>query len=158
MKIALVNPPWHFDGSIYFGCRAPHLPIELGCAQALLERAGHAVRMVDAPLLGLSLADLAAEIGAFRPDMIVITTAPTYLFWRCAPPELRVPQETVAALRDLAPLLVAVGPHGSTTPRATLRKLGVDIVVMGECEEPLARLAAGERDGVPGLCLSLLPI
>jgi B12-binding domain/radical SAM domain protein of rhizo-twelve system len=152
MKIALVNPPWHFDGSIYFGCRAPHLPIELGCARALLERDEHVVRMLDAPLLGLSLADLAAEIGAFRPDMIVITTAPTYLFWRCAPPELRVPQETVAALRDLAPLLVAVGPHGSTTPRATLRKLGVDIVVMGECEETLARLAAGERDGVPGLC------
>ncbi len=26
MKIALVNPRWAFDGSIYFGCREPHLP------------------------------------------------------------------------------------------------------------------------------------
>ena len=33
-----------------------------------------------------------AELRAFRPEMTVVTTAPTYLFWRCAPPELRVPQ------------------------------------------------------------------
>ena len=30
MKVALVNPNWRFDGSIYFGCREPHLPLELG--------------------------------------------------------------------------------------------------------------------------------
>ena len=34
MKVALVNPPWTFDGSIYFGCREPHLPLELGCCRA----------------------------------------------------------------------------------------------------------------------------
>ncbi len=41
MKYALVNPNWTFDGSIYFGCREPHLPLEYGYAKALLERAGH---------------------------------------------------------------------------------------------------------------------
>ncbi|MDC7785487.1 TIGR04295 family B12-binding domain-containing radical SAM protein [Rhodoplanes sp. TEM] len=152
MKVALVNPPWRYDGSIYFGCRAPHLPIELGCAAQLLAAAGHEATILDAHLLGLSLAELADRVRAAAPDMVVITTAPTYLFWRCAPPELRVPQETARALRDLAPLLVAVGPHGSTTPRAALKKLDVDVVVMGESEETLVRLAAGERDGVPGLC------
>ena len=30
MKVALVNPPWSFENSIYFGCREPHLPLELG--------------------------------------------------------------------------------------------------------------------------------
>ena len=34
MKLALVNPPWSFEGSIYFGCREPHLPLELGYARA----------------------------------------------------------------------------------------------------------------------------
>ena len=38
MRFALVNPPWSFDGSIYFGCREPHLPLELGYAKSLLER------------------------------------------------------------------------------------------------------------------------
>ena len=30
MRVALINPNWNFDGSIYFGCRAPHLPLEFG--------------------------------------------------------------------------------------------------------------------------------
>lgn len=151
-RVALINPHWRFDGSIYFGCRAPHLPLELGWSELLLQRAGHATLLLDAHMFGLEASDIRAELAAFRPDIVVVTTAPTYLFWRCAPPELRVPQQLVAAIRDLAPLLVAVGPHGSTTPRAALRKLGVDIVAMGECEETIARLAAGERD-FAGLCV-----
>ena len=92
-----------------------------------------------------SLDEVRAELRAFGPEMTVVSTAPTYLFWRCAPPELRVPKQTVAAIRDVAGALVAVGPHGSATPAAVLEKLGVDVVVMGECEETLARLADGEK-------------
>lgn len=151
MKIALINPNWRFEGSIYFGCREPHFAVELGLSRQRLEAAGHCVSLVDAHLFDLSLSDIAAELRGFRPDMAVVTTAPTYLFWRCAPPELRVPQELIRAVRDLVRCIVAVGPHGSTTPRTALRKLAADIVVMGECEVTLAHLAAGERD-IPGLC------
>lgn len=151
MKVALINPNWRFDGSIYFGCREPHLPLELGITRRRLETAGHMVSLIDAHLFDLSLSDITAELRRFRPDMIVVTTAPTYLFWRCAPPELRVPQEIIRAVRDLTPLVVAVGPHGSTTPRAALRKLGADVVVMGECEVAIERLAAGQR-GFAGTC------
>jgi anaerobic magnesium-protoporphyrin IX monomethyl ester cyclase len=38
MKYALLNPAWSFEGSIYFGCREPHLPLEYGYAKSLLER------------------------------------------------------------------------------------------------------------------------
>ncbi len=150
-RVALINPNWHFEGSIYFGCRSPHLPLELGITQHCLREAGHAALLLDAHMFDLSLAEIAAELRSFRPDMVVITTAPTYLFWRCAPPELRVPRELTLGLRDLAPVLIAVGPHGSTTPRAALTKLAVDIVVMGECEHALLHLANGRRD-CPGLC------
>lgn len=154
MKVCLVNPPWTFDGSIYFGCREPHLPLELGYAKALLERAGHEAVLVDGHLEGLSLAEVRDRIAAFAPDMTAVTTAPTYLFWRCAPPELRVPQELIEAVRDVAGDIVAVGPHASTTPRAALKKLGLDTVVMGECEETLVRLANGEdRRAIPGVAL-----
>jgi B12-binding domain/radical SAM domain protein of rhizo-twelve system len=151
MRLALINPNWHFEGSIYFGCREPHLPLELGISKAMLEAAGHSVHLLDGHLFDLSHSDFRAELRAFKPDMTVVTTAPTYLFWRCAPPELRVCQELIDAVRDVAGLIVAVGPHGSTTPRTTLRKLGADFVLMGECEESLCKLAAGERD-FPGLC------
>jgi B12-binding domain/radical SAM domain protein of rhizo-twelve system len=154
MRVALVNPDWSFEGSIYFGCREPHLPLEYGYAAALLERDGHQVLLLDGLLEGLTLEAMAARLADFAPDMTVVTTAPSYLFWRCAPPELRVPMRTLDALRRHAGLTVAVGPHGSTTPRATLAKLGVDVVVMGECEEVLARLANAESGWgeIPGLC------
>src|SRR5712672_2554623 len=87
-KIALVNPNWSFDGSIYFGCREPHLPLEYGYAKALLTRAGHAAEIFDAQAEGLDETAIAARVGEFSPDMTVATTAPSYLFWRCAPPEL----------------------------------------------------------------------
>ncbi len=142
MRFALINPPWSFEGSIYFGCREPHLPLEFGYSKALLEGAGHECVLLDGHLDGLTHADLFERVTAFAPDFTVITTAPTYLFWRCPPPEIRVPQELCQLLRPVAGKLVIVGPHGSTTPKATLRKTGVDYVVLGECEEVLLELAA----------------
>ena len=151
MKVALLNPPWTFEGSIYFGCREPHLPLELGYTRALLERDGHEVLLLDGHLMAQSYADLAAQVRAFVPAMTVVTTAPSYLFWRCAPPELRVPRAMLDALAGAGGLTVAVGPHGSSTPETTLRKLGADVVVMGECEEVIAALANGGTPGaVPG--------
>jgi B12-binding domain/radical SAM domain protein of rhizo-twelve system len=149
MKVALVNPAWTFDGSIYFGCRHPHLPLEFGAAKLLLESAGHHAEIIDGHLFGMSTAEIAAEVQSFRPDMTVVTTAPSYLFWRCAPPELRVPQETLEALDGTGGMKVAVGPHASSTPRAAFRKLPVDIAVMGECEEALVEIANGATD-LPG--------
>jgi B12-binding domain/radical SAM domain protein of rhizo-twelve system len=155
VKVALVNPNWSFSGSIYFGCREPHLPLEYGYAKALLTRSGHTAEIFDAQAEGIDATIVAARVGGFAPDMTVVTTAPSYLFWRCAPPELRVPQEILASLASASGIKVAVGPHGSTTPRAALRKLGVDAVVLGECEETLARLADRPRGGwggIAGLC------
>lgn len=141
MKVALVNPSWTYQDSIYFGCRQPHLPLELGYSKALLEAAGHEVLMLDGQIQKLDNAALADRVATFEPDMTVVSTAPTYLFWRCAPPELRVPAEFLNHLAGRGGRTVAVGPHGSATPAPTLRKLGVDIVVRGECEEVVAELA-----------------
>jgi B12-binding domain/radical SAM domain protein of rhizo-twelve system len=147
MKVALVNPSWTYEGSIYFGCRQPHLPLEAGYSQALLEADGHEVLMLDGQLQGLDNSALAQHVREFAPDMTVVTTAPTYLFWRCAPPELRVPAEFLDLIGAEGGRTVAVGPHGSVTPAPTLRKLGVDIVVRGECEEVVASLARNDDWG-----------
>jgi B12-binding domain/radical SAM domain protein of rhizo-twelve system len=142
VNVALVNPAWTFEGSIYFGCREPHLPLEYGYARALLERDGHDVAIIDGQLDALSRNEMRTRIADARADMIVVTTAPSYLFWRCAPPELRVPQTLLADLEDLPGVRVAIGPHASTTPAATLRKLECDVVVMGEAEDVLPQLTA----------------
>ena len=148
MRVALVNPPWDFTGSIYFGCREPHLPLELGACRVLLEAAGHEVLLLDGHLEGRTDAQLAEAIAAFAPGMTVVTTAPSYLFWRCAQPELRVPRATLDAIGRHGGMTVAVGPHGSSTPGPALRKLGCDAVVLGECEEAVLALANGGRPGM----------
>ena len=154
MRLALLNPNWTFEGSIYFGCREPHLPLELGYAKMMLERAGHHVAMIDAQLFDLEHAEVADRLRDWRPDFTVVTTAPSYLFWRCAPPELRVPRALLDAVRDVAGRIVAIGPHASTTPRATLRKLDADVVVMGECEEVLPRLAQEPWPDIAGIAFA----
>src|SRR5436305_961427 len=110
MKVALVNPSWRFDNSIYFGCREAHLPLELGYSAALLARHGHEVTVWDGLLDGLDNAALAEAVAEQAPDLTVVTTAPTYLFWRCAQPELRIPREFVDALEGRGGITVAVGP------------------------------------------------
>lgn len=151
-RVALVNPPWSFENSIYFGCREPHLPLELGYARALLKEAGHDVSMLDGHLTATSFEALADEVARFRPDFTVVTTAPSYLFWRCAQPELRVPRRFLDVLGSRGGSTVAIGPHGSATPSAASRKLGVDVVVRGEPEEILVRLAeAGDLADIPAI-------
>ncbi len=71
MRVVLINPPWSFDGSIYFGCREPHLPLELAYSERLLREADHEPRMFDCHTSALSLADVRAEVSRFRPGMIV---------------------------------------------------------------------------------------
>ena len=154
MRVALLNPPWSFAGSIYFGCREPHLPLELGYCRSLLEAEGHEVLMLDGALDGLAIPELAVRTARFAPDIAVLTTAPTYLFWRCAQPELTIPAALARALRPHVACLAAIGPHGSATPQAVLDKLPVDLVVMGEAEEVVQALAAGaEPAATPGVVL-----
>ena len=74
MRVALVNPPWRFDHSIYFGCRDPHLPLELGYARALLEASGHETLLLDGHLCGL---DEAALESAGAAHAMVTGSGPT---------------------------------------------------------------------------------
>jgi anaerobic magnesium-protoporphyrin IX monomethyl ester cyclase len=144
LRFALINPGWTFEGSIYFGCREPHLPLEFGYAKALLESEGHEAAIIDGQLDGLDTAAIAASVANFKPDFAVVTSAPSYLFWRCAPPELRSPRAVIEAIegdvRGHGGKIIAVGPHASTTPLPTLRKLGADLAVLGECEDILPKL------------------
>ena len=151
MKFALVNPAWDFRGSIYFGCQEPHYPLELLFAADQIRKAGHDVLLVDAHLHNLTLEKVRRQTNNFRPDFLIIPTAPSYLFWRCPPPELRIPRAWFRALDDGA-IKVAIGPHGSATPATTLRKLQCDVVCRGEPDEVLAQLPFRPWSEIEGVC------
>jgi anaerobic magnesium-protoporphyrin IX monomethyl ester cyclase len=150
-RFALVNPNWDFAGSTYFGCRDPHTPLELLFAAQKIEAGGHQARVIDAQTEDRTLAQTREEVERFDPDFLVIPSAPSYLFWRCPPPELRIPQQWFAGIGGRA-AKVLIGPHGSATPRAALQKSGADVVIRGESEEALAALASAPWELIDGVC------
>ena len=151
MRFALVNPAWTFEGSTYFGCQEPHYPLELLFAYNKVHEAGHSALLIDAQLERLNTEEVRKRLADFHADFLVIPTAPSYLFWRCPPPELRVPQKWFAELGNGA-VKVAIGPHSSATPAATLRKLNCDVALRGEPDETIPQLAGTPWREIPGCC------
>jgi B12-binding domain/radical SAM domain protein of rhizo-twelve system len=151
MKFALLNPNWDFKGSTYFGCQDPHIPLELLYAADHVRLAGHVDFLIDAQTENLSIAETQRRLDGFAPDFLAIPTAPSYLFWRCPPPELRVPMDWFASLRSNA-IKVAIGPHPSATPAATIRKTNCDVALRGEPDQTLAELAFKPWQEITGCC------
>ncbi len=151
MKFALVNPNWDFKGSTYFGCHDPHYPLELLFAFDKLCEAGHEPLLLDAQNDNLNTTEAKYRIDAFAPDFLVIPTAPSYLFWRCPPPEVRVPKDWFAALDGKA-VKVAIGPHTSATPVSAMCKMNVQVGMRGEPDFTLARLASEPWNTIEGCC------
>jgi anaerobic magnesium-protoporphyrin IX monomethyl ester cyclase len=151
MKFALLNPNWDFKGSTYFGCQEAHIPLELMFAADQLLAAGQESLLVDAQTNNLTLEEAKRRIEVFIPDFLVIPTAPSYLFWRCPPPELRVPMEWLAGLNSKA-IKVVIGPHPSATPATTIRKTGCDVALRGEPDQTLAELAQKPWQEIAGCC------
>ena len=151
MKYALINPRWTFEGSTYFGCPEPHFPLELLSAREFLRAGGHEVLLIDALMEDLSPEQVVPRLAAFGEEFLVIPTAPSYLFWRCPQPELRVPRQWISSLGRKSKVVV-IGPHGSVTPRSTLDKTGADVVLRGEPDQTLPQLASLAWDMIPGCC------
>lgn len=151
MRYALVNPRWSFEGSTYFGCPDPHFPLELLLAREFLRQGGHEVLLVDANMEVMPLEQVRSKVRSFAPDFLVVPTAPSYLFWRCPQPELRVPAKWIAELKGNARAVV-IGPHGSATPRATMEKTGADVVLRGEPDQTMPQLASTPWEMIDGCC------
>lgn len=151
MRYALVNPNWIFKGSTYFGCPEPHYPLELLFAADQIRKSGHEALLIDAQNENLTIDETRTRIAPFAPDFLVIPTAPSYLFWRCPPPELRIPQQWFAGL-NIKAVKVAIGPHTSATPAAAMRKLDCQVAMRGEADLTLAQLASRPWREVEGCC------
>lgn len=151
MKFALVNPRWEFKGSTYFGCQEPHLPLELMFAAQQIRQAGHESLLVDAHMDDLTWEQTRRRVGSFAPDFLVVPTAPTYLFWRCPPPELRIPREWLNGMCPDA-VTVVIGPHASATPAAAIHKTGCSVALRGEADYTIAELATKPWEEIAGCC------
>jgi anaerobic magnesium-protoporphyrin IX monomethyl ester cyclase len=151
MKFALVNPNWNFEGSTYFGCRDPHVPLELLFAHDRVKESGNEALVVDAQTDDLTIEDTKRRVESFDPDFLVIPSAPSYLFWRCPPPEVRVPKQWFEGIGGRAKK-VLIGPHASATPVAAMRKTGADVAIKGESDQSIPDLATKAWKSIDGVC------
>ncbi len=118
-------------------------PLNLALLAAVLERAGHQVRIWDLQLG--SMPDSQAAMRAWTPDLVGISFRT---------PQLAAARRLATAAKRACPgaLLVAGGTHASAMPEDTVDSGSFDIAVRGEGEAPLAALADGApRAGIPGL-------
>jgi radical SAM superfamily enzyme YgiQ (UPF0313 family) len=134
MKVSLVQPA-HTGG---FSSDQP--PMGLGYVASVLEQHGCEVRLVDANVERLSIAEVAALLAAQEPDVVGVTVTT---------PLLPGALDLARALRALPrpPLLVAGGPHATVLPEELLVHDGYDCAVRGEGERTIAEVAEAWLEG-----------
>jgi radical SAM superfamily enzyme YgiQ (UPF0313 family) len=141
VKILLVNPQWAQEA--YFGkfAEAKSLQQPLGPAYlaSVLENANHDVKLVDAAAIGIDIDGVLAEIRAYAPDLIGISTV-TPSFSRA----LLLAKEIKSQLNAK---VVVGGPHVTALPAPTLRNECFDIGVVGEGEHTVLDLVRGIDSG-----------
>ena len=141
MKILALNPPFlpkysresrspavTKSGTLYY-------PMWLCYAVGYLEKAGHEVRLIDAPAEGMSVDDVIASVRDFEPDLAVLDTSTPSIYSDVGVGE---------ALRHVFPdiFVALVGVHVSALPEETLAlSEKVNAVAFGEYDETLVELA-----------------
>jgi magnesium-protoporphyrin IX monomethyl ester (oxidative) cyclase len=126
MKVLLAVPPGIDKLELYrvLGLKAP--PLGLAWIAAVLERAGHKVRIIDSPTDGIDLKAFMNEVRSWNPDVVGITAIT---------PTVYKAYDAVKAVKEYDKDLPVImgGPHVTFMYEEALNN-GVDVVVRGEGE------------------------
>lgn len=158
MRILLINPNWALDTIKYsMSVLKPYkiTPLEL-CNIAGGIASENEVAILDAFAEELTWQEFTARISNYKPDVCVVTTAPTYLFWRSCPAELSIPEEAIRVVRSAsAATVIVIGPHGTITPTFVMTELKPDYLVRGECDLVVSELINAQfkdAESITGVC------
>ena len=141
MRILMLNPP--FFPKFSRSSRSPavtkggtiYYPMWLAYATGVLERAGHEVKLVDAPAVPLSEKEVLGIVKRFKPDLAVLDTSTTSI-----KNDVKVLEEIKKAHKCFG---VLVGTHVSALPKETLgMSKAIDAVCVQEYDYTLRDLAA----------------
>ena len=149
-RILLLNPPLLDLTDQDLGFRENLGHIGLAYIAAVLLKAGHAVRVIDAPKLGLGVGAVARQAEGFAPLLVGITAATSQILGADAA------ARAIKARLPKIPIVIG-GYHASGAPQGTLSEFAAfDYLVEGEGElsilELTEALAAGGQPGpIPGV-------
>jgi radical SAM superfamily enzyme YgiQ (UPF0313 family) len=145
MRIALINPNWNLHDIEYTttSVKPPKsIPLELTYIAASLCQES---KIFDAYANNQTIDELVEEVKEFSPDITVLETAPTYLFWRCPPLDLSVPSKTLKTIKQsINSKNVIIGPHGTIDPEWTREQTQGDIIIRGESDFSIIPLVDSE--------------
>ncbi|MCJ7443253.1 MAG: radical SAM protein [Methanotrichaceae archaeon] len=155
MKILFLNPNWNsISPRIFPGCKRPHHPLELLYPATILSK-NHEILVIDAFLERLNNKDLQLRLRSFEPEVVVMSTAPSYLFWRCCPLDISLPKKVSHIVRSSSKAIsIIIGPHPTVSPKWVLKECQCDDLVRGEAELSVAEFINSGLGNlhVRGLC------
>ncbi|MFP3211945.1 MAG: radical SAM protein [Thermoproteus sp.] len=126
MRVLLAVPPGIDKLELYkvLGLKAP--PLGLAWIAAVLEMAGHKVRVIDSPTEGVDLKTFINEVESWSPDVVGITSTT---------PTIYKAYDAAKAIKEYDKDLPVImgGPHVTFMYEEALSN-GVDVVVRGEGE------------------------
>jgi radical SAM superfamily enzyme YgiQ (UPF0313 family)/ubiquinone/menaquinone biosynthesis C-methylase UbiE len=113
-------------------------PIFLAYATGVLEKNGHQVKLVDAPVENLSRETVLKDIENFKPDIVAI-----YITWDSLKNDIKMAKQ-IKQINKCK--IVFVGPWGSAYPKEILKKVqdSVNAIITREFEYPLLEMAEGK--------------
>src|SRR3989338_4351273 len=140
MRILMLNAP--FIPKYSRSSRSPavtkggtiYYPLWLSYATGVLEKEGHEVRLVDAPAVPLSRAQVLGIVKDFKPDMAVLDTSTA---------SIKNDVEVLEAIKKAHNCFgVLVGTHVGALPLETMKmSKAIDAVCMQEYDYTLRELA-----------------
>lgn len=158
MKVLLINANWALEETRYsMSMSRPYkiTPLEL-CNIAGGIDSKHDIEIYDAYALEHSWDDTRKKIRKLNPDVAVVTTAPTYLFWRSSPLVLSVPKSMIEIIQQESNAkTILIGPHSTITPNYIRKELNPDYMIRGECDLVVPELINKDFKGIKdikGVC------
>lgn len=150
MKILMLNPP--FFPKYSRSSRSPavtkggtiYYPMWMAYATGTLEKAGHIVKLVDAPAIPLSEKQVLSIVKKFKPDMVVLDTSTASI-----KNDIAVLEKIKQAHKYFA---VLVGTHVSALPNETMQSSkDINAVCIQEYDYTLRDLAKELEKKKPAL-------
>lgn len=132
-KIVYLTANWRLERPIHSVDTAqPPIcyPIEWG----YLSNENHQAYVMDEYAANRPISETVESVLKIDPDVIILSTSPSYLYWRCPPFNIQVVIKYVSVLKDASPqsTIIIIGPHGTSDPRWIFDQCQADYVFRGE--------------------------
>lgn len=141
-KVILLNINWNYYAPfINTDTTRPPVcqPIEYAYLSWELKRYGWDAVLLDAYRMEWTIKETARYVKASKGDLLIVTTTPSLLYWRCPPLNLKYIKQVLKSIRMSHRIpSIAIGPHGVISPEWVLQSTDADYVFAGNSFSELA--------------------